>query len=146
MVQYHLWEILTAAAIDLVTGALAGEILMTEDQEDLLKCIRLSATNAEKIVKFLLGQPAVNLFTAAVVLTDRPQEDPKEETLKGLISRIEECLMQYVMSAKKIARFLFSQEKTNQFIAVIVLEPKVAGLTAEIQKLPTPNTKSSLHY
>ncbi len=98
-------------------------------QEDLLRCIRRFATNADKIVKCLLGQPAVSLFIAVIVsrateISIQEIFPPKED--HPLDGKREKCLKPPAMNVEILVRFLFNQAEINLSTAVIVLGRKKA--------------------
>ena len=72
------WEILTEVAVPEAEAAAEAAVL-TEALEETLadheKCIKLSALNADKIVKFHSSQQKESQFIAEIVITRRIQED-----------------------------------------------------------------------
>ncbi len=115
-------------------------------QEDLLKCIRRFAINADKIVKCLLGLHQASQFIVKIVLkaTEDLIQGTKEEVLTDLlILRAGRCLRQFVMSVETTVKCLFSQAAESRFTAVIVSEIKKKAEIG-VEDLPSLNIQNSL--
>lgn len=112
-----------------------------------LVCIARLVPIAAKAVKFLLGQPAINPFTAMTVLKGMmavlSQEDPEEivalgaeipedpilEVKIGIEIETDKCMKQPVPNAAKYAKCHLNRQTINLFTAIIASRPaKVIAL------------------
>lgn len=123
---------------DQVEEVLRDEALEIETQGDPLKCIRQSVIIAEKSVKCLLDQPAVNQFFAVTVLKVAEAGVLIQDQL---ILKKKGCLRLFVMSAETAVKCLSNQVAENQSTAAIVLEIKKKAET-EVEKDFNPKQTS----
>lgn len=100
---------------------LANQDLVTAVTVALLKCTGQLVTIVEKNVKFLSGQPAANLFFAAIVLKAKGVV-LIQEGLKDL--KTGQCLMLPVLTVGKTVKFRFGPAVINRYFAATVLGEK----------------------
>lgn len=108
------------------------------------KCIKQFVKIAEKDVRFLLDQVAINRFIAAIVLEkmiaqeiskEEMTEDEGETTEDEEETEIEEdrkCIEQPVKIAEEIVKFLLDQLEANPFIVVTVLKKDQDQVQADL--------------
>lgn len=148
MVQYLLWEILTAVD-QAEAGILKEEALMTEVRGDLFKCTRLFVTVAEKVAKYPSGQPVASLYFAMIASKAIEVLIPKGLTAGILkdppVLKTGRCLKLFVMSAETAVKFPLGQVAKSRFTAVIALGEKKAAETERVN-LFSLNIQSSLRF